>query len=334
VTDRPAPRVVGLGEALVRLSPPGHERLEQAHALQVHVGGAELNALIATAALGLRATWVTRLADNPLGRRIAAHAAMHAVDAVVDWDAGARAPLSFVEHGAPLRPTEVLYDRSATAMTVLEPGGFDWAARLSGADAALCSGITCALGERPAAAVRALFDEARRTGVQTVFDVNHRSRMWTWAQAAPVLRDVLERVDVLLAGAHDLARVLDRDPGEEEDAVALARRAIDGFGHAVVVLRDSARTGDGRVAVTATAVTAAGEHTSARHEAGVVDAFGAGDAALGAFVAGLLTDGDLSRAIDDAAWACAVQHTIPGDAWQLRPSDLALRLEQARSIVR
>jgi 2-dehydro-3-deoxygluconokinase len=66
----------------------------------------------------------------------------------------------------------------------------------------------------------------------------------------------------------------------------------------------------------------------------VVDAFGAGDAALGAFVAGLLTDGDLSRAIDDAAWACAVQHTIPGDAWQLRPSDLALRLEQARSIVR
>ena len=333
MSDRPAPRVVGLGEALVRLSPPGHERLEQAHALQVHVGGAELNALIATAALGLRATWLTRLADNPLGRRIAAHAAMHGVDAVVDWDAGARAPLYFVEHGAPLRPTEVLYDRSATAMTALASGSFDWAAQLSGADAALCSGITCALGERPAAAVRALFDQARRTGVQTVFDVNHRSRMWTWSQAAPVLRDVLEHVDVLLASGHDLARLLGSDAGDEED-VELARRAIDGFGHAVVVLRDSVRTAEGRVAVTATAVTAGGEHASARHEAGVVDAFGAGDAALGAFLAGLLTHGDLSRAIDDAAWACALQHTIPGDAWQLRPSDLALRLEATRSILR
>jgi 2-dehydro-3-deoxygluconokinase len=334
VSDRPAPKVVGLGEALVRLSPPGHERLEQANALRVHVGGAELNALIATAALGLRAAWLTRLADNPLGRRIAAHAAMYGVHAVVDWDAGARAPLYFVEHGAPLRPTEVLYDRSATAMTALDHGGFDWAAQLSGAEAVLCSGITCALGERPAAAVRAMFEQARRMGARTVFDVNHRSRMWTWSQAAPVLRDVLQHVDVLLASGHDLARLLGRDAGEEGDHVELARRAIDGFGHAVVVLRESARTAEGRVAVTATAVTAGGEHASARHEAGVVDAFGAGDAALGAFLAGLLTDGDLSRAIDDAAWACALQHTIPGDAWQLRPSDLALRLEEARSILR
>jgi 2-dehydro-3-deoxygluconokinase len=216
-------------------------------------------------------------------------------------------------------------------MAALSPESLDLDAAVRGASAALCSGITCALGGGPAEAVLAFFDGARATGAQTVFDVNHRSRMWTWSQAAPVLRGVLEHVDVLLASGHDLARLL--GAGDEED-VELARRAIDGFGHAVVVLRDSTRTAEGRVAVTATAVTAEGEHASARHEAGVVDAFGAGDAALGAFLAGLLTHRDVSRAIDDAAWACALQHTIPGDAWQLRPSDLALRLEETRSILR
>lgn len=64
-----------------------------------------MNALIGAAGLGLPATWLTRLADNPLGRRIAAHARAHGVVPHVDWDGAARAPLYFVEHGAhPGRP--------------------------------------------------------------------------------------------------------------------------------------------------------------------------------------------------------------------------------------
>jgi hypothetical protein len=85
--------VLGLGDALLRLSAPGRQRLEHAAHLEAHVGGAELNALIAVAAFGTPATWVTPLADNPLGRRIAAHAAGHGVEAVVDWDEDSRTPL-------------------------------------------------------------------------------------------------------------------------------------------------------------------------------------------------------------------------------------------------
>jgi 2-dehydro-3-deoxygluconokinase len=299
--------VLGLGESLLRLSTPGRERLGHAGRLDVHVGGAEMNALIAAAALGLRATWATRLADNPLGRRIGMHAAAHGVEAVVDWDADARAPLYFVEHGADPRPTEVLYDRDGTAMRQLTAGTFDWAELMEGHTAALSGGITCALGDGAAAAVRALFDEARRRGARTAFDVNHRTRMWSWDEAAPVLRDVLPAVDILLASRHDLVGLLDR---EDEEPLALARRAIDAFGHTAVVLRDSVAS-DGRMSVTVTAVTADAEHTSDPYEADVVDAFGAGD--------------DVETAIDQAAWACAFQHTTPGDAWQGRPADLEQR---------
>ena len=314
--------VLGLGESLVRLSTPGHERLGHAGRLDVHVGGAEMNALITAAALGLRATWATRLADNPLGRRIAMHAAAHGVEAVVDWDADARAPLYFVEHGAVPRPSEVLYDRDGTAMRRLTADTFDWAQLMEGHTAALSGGITCALGEGAAAAVQALFGEARRRGARTAFDVNHRSRLWSWEEAAPVLRAVLPAVNILLASRHDLERLLDQD---DEEPIALARRAIGAFGHTAVVLRDSAVADSGRMKVTVTAVTADGELTSDPYEAAVVDSFGAGDAALGALLAAVLSGEDVETAIDQAAWACAFQHTTPGDAWQGRPSDLEQR---------
>jgi len=38
--------VITFGEAMVRLSPPGFRRLEQARSLDVFVGGAELNTAV------------------------------------------------------------------------------------------------------------------------------------------------------------------------------------------------------------------------------------------------------------------------------------------------
>lgn len=318
--------VVGLGEAMLRLSAPGHERLEQAQTLQVQVGGAELNALIAAAAWGARARWLTRQADNPLGRRVVAHARAHGVEPVVTWDPDARAALYFVEHGAAPRPTQVLYDRGDSAMARLD-GVLDWDAALADAAAALTSGITCGLGPGAAAAARGLLAAARARGVRTFFDVNHRARQWTWEQAAPVIREALEEVDVLLAGEHDLARLLDA----ERDPVELARRAIARYGHEAVLLRHTEHAGD-RVSVIVTAVTAEEVLPGRAHSAQVVDAFGGGDAALGTLVARLLAGDDLAAAADQAARACALQQTIPGDAWVGSIDELAL--DGSRRILR
>ncbi|MFC5748220.1 sugar kinase [Actinomadura rugatobispora] len=338
MTDAPAPahgppRIVGLGESLLRLSPPGHQRLDHATGLDVEVGGAEMNALIAAAGLGLRATWISRLADNPLGHRVAAHARAFGVDVQVDWDPGARAALYFVEQGVPPRPSEVLYDRSGTAMRRLTPDTFDWTALTTGAGAVLTSGITCALGAGPAAAATALLAAGRGSGAVTAFDVNHRARLWTWDEAVPVLRGVLPHVDVLLAGRGDLLRLLP-SAREDESATALAHRAIGEFGHELVVLRRTDQLPGRRVAARVTVVTAAEEVTGGVHEADVVDAFGAGDAALGVLLAARLAGDDGATLADKAAWAGAFQHTMPGDACRIRPADLARRGAEARRILR
>lgn len=315
--------VVGLGEAMLRLSAPAHARLEQAQSLDVDVGGAELNALIAAVAFGARARWVTRQADNALGRRVVAHARAHGVEALVEWDADARAALYFVEHGAPPRPTQVLYDRGSSGLGRSEGDEFDWDAALEGAAAALTSGITCGIGPGAAAAARGLLSSARARGVRTFFDVNHRSRQWTWEEAAPVLRSALGDVDVLLAGGRDLAQLLE----VSGEPVELAREALARYGHEAVVLRANEHAGE-QVIVTITAVTADEVVVGDPYSARVVDGFGGGDAALGALIARLLAGDTLAVAADHAARACAVQHTIVGDAWVGRPEDLALGAEQ------
>ena len=324
-----APLAVGLGESLLRLSAPGYERLSQVRHLDVDVGGAEMNGLIGLAALGFRCRWLTRLTDSPLGHRIAAHAAEHRVEPIVDWDDGARAPLYFVEHGVPPRPSEVFYDRSGTAMTQLSGATFSWAEELRGAKVAVSTGVTCALGPQPARAVSDFLAAARDAGACTVFDVNHRSRLWTWEQSVLIFRQVLPGVDVLFTSRHDLLHLV-QGATDADDTVELARAAIKEWGHRVVVLRDNAQPAPGRVTVQATAVTTEEILTSSKHEAQVVDAFGAGDAALAAFIGTWLTDGGLTAAIEASAWACAFQHTVVGDAWQIRTADMEARCQNGR----
>src|SRR5574341_1178854 len=99
--------LITFGEAMIRLSPPDHQRLEQATTLDVAVGGAELSVAAGAARLGLKSAWVSRLPANPLGRMIANKGREFGVDVSrVLWAAGRgeRAGLYFVEHGAVPRP--------------------------------------------------------------------------------------------------------------------------------------------------------------------------------------------------------------------------------------
>jgi 2-dehydro-3-deoxygluconokinase len=63
------------GETLLRLSPPGMERLDQARHFDIGIGGTELNVACLLARLGRKTAWVSRLPEGPLGRINASHGA-------------------------------------------------------------------------------------------------------------------------------------------------------------------------------------------------------------------------------------------------------------------
>src|SRR5438046_6393110 len=125
--------LMSLGECMIRLSPPGHGRIEFANALEVWVGGGEYNVAYALARLGLRTGFVSRLVDNPLGSIILNHARGVRVDTanvvVAKYDGVGRADrigLNFTEVGTGVRASVTMYDRGHSAASNMKPGMVDF----------------------------------------------------------------------------------------------------------------------------------------------------------------------------------------------------------------
>jgi 2-dehydro-3-deoxygluconokinase len=303
------PRIVGLGEAMVRLTPPDRRLLEQSETLEMSVGGAELNVLITASAFGFPTRWITRLPANPLGRFITRHARSYGVEVVARLEVDGRAGLYFIESGAPPRPTEILYDRANSAASRIAPDEFDWPDTLQGAGVAHVSGITCALGSGALAAAQALFRCARQLGIRTSFDCNYRSHLWSKEHAAKAFREVLPLVDVLFVSPYDLALL----SGREGDPDELAGEIVNTFGTDLIVVRERWDLGPDIVGVS---VRVHGYDKSlARAEGQVVDEIGAGDAAAGAFLVSMLGGAQPSQSCTVGSGAYARQLTVPGDAW-------------------
>ncbi|HEY6220221.1 MAG TPA: sugar kinase, partial [Gemmatimonadaceae bacterium] len=166
------------GEAMVRLTPPGFQRIEQARSFDVHVGGGELNVAVAAARLGLSTQWISRLTENPLGRMIAGRAMEQGVDTSrVVWTPEDRAGLYFAELGAAPRASAVVYDRSGSAVSRIEPGSIDWSGALTGVRWFHTSGITPALSESAAAVTAESLVAAKKAGAKVSYDLNYRSKL-------------------------------------------------------------------------------------------------------------------------------------------------------------
>src|SRR2546430_978371 len=127
-------RVVTFGELLLRLSPPGEERLLESPELHTCFGGAEANVAVALSHLGVRCDYVTRVPDNPLGG--AGVEALRKEGVGTRWiargGAGERLGPYLVEPGADLRALRGGYDPAGSAFGGLAPATIDWPAVLAG----------------------------------------------------------------------------------------------------------------------------------------------------------------------------------------------------------
>lgn len=323
------PLVVGFGEALIRLTAQRRVPLEYAAELDVTVGGAELNALVAVAQLGCRGRWVSSLPDNPLGRLIAGHAGRHGVATEIDWDDDGRAGLYFVEEGAYPRPTQVLYDRAGSAASRIRPGMFDWPAILGEATALHCTGITCALGPDTEKAVLEAFDCAAAAGVLTTFDLNYRGRLWSPRAAAAAARRVLPMVDIFFASPFDLELIW--GSGTNAETASQLRQE---FGLSAVIVRTQREISPAVLEVSVQGFAEDPLAVTGSAQASVLDAFGAGDAAVAGFLAAWLRGDSLQDAASAAAAASAYMYTIPGDTWVRPPADFDAENERLGRIRR
>jgi len=313
--------LVTFGEAMVRLTPPDFQRLEQARSLDVYVGGGELNVAVAAARLGVASRWVSRLPENALGRMIANRAREQGVDVQIEWTADDRAGLYFAELGAAPRASSVLYDRAASAVSRVTPGSIDWPSVFGGARWFHVSGITPALSESAAKVTAESLVAAKKAGLTVSYDLNYRSKLWSAEKARTVQEPLMQHVDVLMTTEEDTRVVFGigaetKDGYEHVDAEAYAQIALSlakrfEFRAVAVTLRENPR-----VLLNSWSAIVAAEgkiHRAPRYEVEVVDRIGAGDAFSAGLIVSRLENREWEEAVRFATATSALKHSIPGD---------------------
>ncbi len=324
-------RVVTFGETMLRLSPPGYQRITQAERFEIAIAGTESNTAAVLAQLGIHTVWLSRLPDNPLGHLVAQRLRALGVDVQhVSWDSDSRLGLYFVEPGVTPRPTRVYYDRKGSAMSRWRPGEWDWRSLLRGASLLHATGITPALSESCREATREALQVAREMNISVSFDLNYRSLLWSPDEARRVIESLLPLVDLLIVSPADARTVLAIEGEDMDIAVHIQRRYQ--IPMVATPLRDQPLATVGR----RYSVVATAEHVwrSEGCPFEVIDPIGSGDAYDAGLLYGYL-QGDIELAMRCADTLSALKHTVPGDVLFTSPEDLQQLLQGIpRGIVR
>lgn len=303
-------KVVTLGEAMLRLSPPNFHRLEQANSFDAKVGGGELNVAVGVARLGLDSAWVSKLPMNPIGKMVQNKAREHGVDTSnVVWSKTGRVGIYFLEFGANPRASSVLYDRAGSAVSTLAPGEVDWKKAFEGCELFHVSGITPALSKNCAAATLEAVKAAKEAGAKVSFDVNYRKKLWTPEEAADCLVPMMEYVDILITTEEDTAIVF----GIRENSYQLVAAKLEekfGFEVVAITLREDLSVQKNNWSTFAYFDKQFYEST--KYSCELIDRVGAGDSFTAGFIYGYLT-GDVRKGVDYGTAFSAIKHSIPGD---------------------
>lgn len=291
-------RVVTLGEtmALARTTEVGS--LRHAAGLALGIGGAESNVAVGLRRLGVDASWLGRVGDDPLGERIARELRAEGLDvrATVDTEA----PTGLMLKERPSAPsTAVHYYRRGSAGSRLSPSDIPpgW---VEEADLLHVTGITPLLSDTARAAVQAAVERARDAGVSVSFDVNYRSALASPAVAGPILREIAERATVVFGGTEEFA-LMTPDAAEslldEGVAQVVVKRGPDG----------------------AAVFTAHGATEAPGFAIDPLDTVGAGDAFVAGYLSAHLEGLDITEALVRANACGAMACLVPGD-WEAAPT--------------
>ncbi|RQH02690.1 bifunctional 2-dehydro-3-deoxygluconokinase/2-dehydro-3-deoxygalactonokinase [Natrarchaeobius oligotrophus] len=310
------PTLVTFGETMLRLAPPTGERIETATQLDFKTAGAESNVAIAASNLGVDSTWISKLPDSPLGRRVTRELRSHGVEPAVTWTEDGRQGAYYIERGGDPRGTNVIYDRTDAAIRTTTTEEVTGAVDLETTDAVYTSGITPALSSRLRETTASFLEQAGRAGATTVFDLNYRSKLWSPSEARSCCTSLLESVDVAVIAARDARTVLDRTGSDEE----IVRELASTGDPAVVVLT---RGADGAMAVDRDGRL----HDQPAVAAETTDPIGTGDAFVGGFLASYLDDRDVASALAYGSATAALKRTIDGDLAIVTPEEVRAVLE-------
>lgn len=318
-------KVITMGEIMLRLSTPSHERFIQADNFDVNYGGGEANVAVSLAGFGHDAQFVTAVPDNEIGECALAALRKYQVGTKYVAKEGERLGIYFLESGSSVRPSKVIYDRAHSSISTVRPEAFDFDQIFEGVDWFHFTGITPAISDSAAELTEAALKKAKEHGVKVSVDLNFRKKLWTSEKAQQVMTRLMKYVDVCIGNEEDANLVLGFKPeGSDVTSGNLKLSGYQsifeqmtqkfGFEYCVSSLRVSRSASDnGWSACIYSGKTGEFYHSREYSITPIVDRVGGGDSFAAGVICGLLDGKDFKEALEFGVAASALKHTIPGD---------------------
>ena len=317
-------KVVTLGEIMLRLSTPGNTRFVQSDSFDVVYGGGEANVAVSCANYGHDAYFVTKLPKHEIGQSAVNVLRKYGVKTDFIARGGDRVGIYYLETGASMRPSKVIYDRAHSAIQEASTADFDWDSIFEDVDWFHFTGITPALGENVVEICREACKAAKAHGVKISCDLNYRGKLWTREQARAAMTDLCQYVDVCISNEEDAkdvfgieAEATDIYAGEinREGYKSVAKQLADKFHFekVAITLRESHNASENGWSAMLYDVASNEYCFSKKYDLHIIDRVGGGDSFGGGLIYALLNGKSTQDAVEFAVAASALKHSIEGD---------------------
>lgn len=309
-------KIVTFGEVMMRLSPPGFAKFSQTTTVELAYGGGEANVAISLAYFGMDAFHVTRFPDNLVGRSATQYLRHHWLHTKYISYGEGRMGKYFLEKGAVHRPSEVVYERDNSAFSKVEPDMIDWRKILRNADWFHWTGITPGISQGAADSCKQAIEIANELNVPVSVDVHSRKNLWQYGKKKEdIMPDLVSNCDVVIASPFDMQENLGL-ANETDDLTTASLKLKKRFPRVKKVIDKK------REALSASHNRIQGFIWDGKQQLNspsfdvthIVDRVGTGDAYAAGLIYGLLNLNDDQQAVNFAAAACALKHTVEGDA--------------------
>lgn len=317
-------KIITFGEILLRLAAPGYTKLFQKDNFDITFCGGEANVAVSLSILGLDSYFVTKLPDNDVGLAAASSMSYFGVDTSYVVYGKGRMGLYYLEKGASQRPSKVIYDREYSAMALAKREEFDWDKIFSGADWFHWTGINPALGGVMPQICEDACKAAKEKGIYISCDLNYRGKLWSPEKAQEIMPPLMKYVDVCICNEEDAEKVLDIKSVDTDvesgrldktDYVRTAGMIYARYGckYVATTFRKSYSASRNNWSAMLYDSVNGESYFSTEYDIQIVDRVGSGDSFAAGLIYAMMQKMKCQDAVEFAAAASCLKHTIDGD---------------------
>jgi len=309
------------------------ERFFQSPSMEATFGGGEANVAVSLANYGMDAAFLTVLPNNILGDEAVRELRKFGVDTSKIIRGKGRLGIYFLEGGANQLPSKVVYDRDYSAIALASKGDIDWNKAFDGINWFHITGITPAISESAMELSLESVKAAKAKNIIVSCDLNFRKNLWEYGKKAPeVMTELAKYVDIAVANEEDCQKSLGISIDVNVEDGKLDRNAYRELSDKVlneypnmkmiaITLRESQSADINGWA--ACLNDRENFYVSRKYEIrDIVDRVGGGDSFASGLIYGLNNCKDRKEALEFAAAASCLKHSIHGDFNRVSVSDV------------